>query len=443
MNTATRFTRTAAFGMLCTVGVGTLHAQERTLQECINEALANDRRVGMADMDERMADAQGQEARAALLPKVRGTSEYRYYTDVPYQLMPASTFGGPADEYRAIQFGTPQNISANLNLQLPLVDPAAWSAIRITHEAGSLSALQGERTREEVVMDVSNAYYNAQILQARLQFLDSNITHAGELVRNMELLHAQSMARGTDVDRSTLQRDQLITHRERLQAQYDQVLDALRLLMGLAVDAPLRATSAATESTALPLANGPSTGVRVADQLLRVKHAELSALKRSRIPSINGFGLYGTTGFGPIGLESQYEFYPVGYLGAQLQVPIFQGTVLHRKIQAKELDLEKAALQRDAVSAKDDLDRRRAARDETVARSSIANSLSQLDLADRIRRSTVLQHQEGVASLNDIVLADQAFWDAQQNYINALVDLRKAQLELARITGTLLPTQRP
>lgn len=443
MNTANTLARTAVFGLLFGLGMSALHAQERTLQECIDLALANDRRIGMAEVDVRMVDVQSKEARAALMPKLRGAAEYRYYTDVPYQLMPASTFGGPADEYRAIQFGTPQNISANLNLQLPLVDPAAWSAIRITREAGALSTVQGERTREEVVMDVSNAYYNAQILQARLQFLDSNIVHADELVLNMALLHTQAMARGTDVDRTTLQRDQLITQRERLQAQYDHVLDALRLMVGLAVDAPLRATSAVTDIAALPLASGPSTGLRVAEQLLYVKHAELIALKRSRIPSLHGFGLYGTTGFGPVGAESQYQFYPVGYLGAQLQVPIFQGTVLHQKIQAKELDLEKAALQRDAVKEKDGLDRRRAERDQAVARSSIANSLAQLDLAERIRRSTVLQHREGVASLNDIVLADQGFWDAQQNYINALVDLRKAQLELARITGTLLPTQRP
>ncbi|MCC7501048.1 MAG: hypothetical protein IT229_00870, partial [Flavobacteriales bacterium] len=99
--------------------------------------------------------------------------------------------------------------------------------------------------------------------------------------------------------------------------------------------------------------------------------------------------------------------------------------------------------QRDAVSEKDGLDRRRAERDQTLARRALADSESQLELADRIRRSTLLQHQQGVASLSDIVLADQAFWDAQQNTINALVDLRKAQLELARITGTMLPTQRP
>ncbi|MEI2652847.1 MAG: TolC family protein [Microthrixaceae bacterium] len=91
--------------------------------------------------------------------------------------------------------------------------------IHVAREAERLAGYRANGAREEVVLEVSNVYYNAQILQARLAFLDSNVVNTEAMLRNVELLHDQSLARGTDVDRLRLQRDQLLTQRERVRAQ--------------------------------------------------------------------------------------------------------------------------------------------------------------------------------------------------------------------------------
>ncbi|MBK6777657.1 MAG: hypothetical protein IPG74_18065 [Flavobacteriales bacterium] len=61
-----------------------------------------------------------------------------------------------------------------------------------------------------MVLEVSNVYYNLQIISARLAFLDSNVVNAEDLVRNAELLHDQALARASDVDRLRLQHAQLL-----------------------------------------------------------------------------------------------------------------------------------------------------------------------------------------------------------------------------------------
>jgi len=43
----------------------------------------------------------------------------------------------------------------------------------------------------------------------------------------------------------------------------------------------------------------------------------------------------------------------------------------------------------------------------------------------------------------DLILAEQSEHEAQMNYLNALVVLRKAQLELQRLNGILLKTEQP
>lgn len=413
-----------------------------SLQECIDSALANDRRIRTADIDLRMAQARVDEQQAGLLPKVRAMADVRHYTDLPYQLLPASFFGGPEGVYREIQFGTPDNIGLNIQAQVPLVDVGSWESIHVAREAEHMAGIQQERSREEVVLELTQAYYNAQVLQARRTFLDSNLLSTEALLRNVELLHAQQLARGTDVDRLRLQRDQLRTQRERVVAQHEQVLDLLRLMMGMPPDAQLATSPASVPDQPAQPTPRPTTGQRLAEQNLLLRQAEIRLLKRSRLPSLHGYGLYGNTGFGPIGSESRYDLYPVSYFGATLQVPLFNGTVITRKVMQKELELERAGLLRDAVADRESLEQRRAARDEALALRTITDAEAQLTLADRIRRSTLLQHAEGLATLTDLVLADQAVREGQQLYIDALVQLRKAQLELARLNGMLL-NERP
>lgn len=419
------------------------YAQVMSLQQCIDSAMVNERRIRMAETDMRIADERTGELRGALLPKLRGVVDYKYYTDLPYQLMPASIFGGPAGTYREIQFGTPQNIAANLALQIPLYDPASFSAVQVGKEAATMAAIQHERTREDVVMEVSAVYYNAQILQSRLAFLDSNVVNAKAMVRTLELLRGQSLARQMDVDRITLQRDQLATQRTVVQGQYEQVLDVLKILTGRPLDATLSVYAIAPEVEVILTGAGPTTQHRMADQLLRLRSAELRTLKRARLPGLSGQGLYGTTGFGAIGPEGRFDFFPIGYFGLQLQVPIFQGTLLTHRINSKQFELERSELQRDALLDKESIELRSAQRQLTIADEVIVNNTAQLALAERIRRSTTAQNAQGLATVPDLILAEQSEHEAQLNYLNAVVDLRKAQLELQRLNGILLKTEQP
>jgi len=419
------------------------YAQVMSLQQCIDSAMVNERRIRMAETDMRIADERTGELRGALLPKLRGVVDYKYYTDLPYQLMPASIFGGPAGTYREIQFGTPQNIAANLALQIPLYDPASFSAVQVGKEAATMAAIQHERTREDVVMEVSAVYYNAQILQSRLAFLDSNVVNAKAMVRTLELLRGQSLARQMDVDRITLQRDQLATQRTVVQGQYEQVLDVLKILTGRPLNATLSVYAIAPEVEVILTGAGPTTQHRMADQLLRLRSAELRTLKRARLPGLSGQGLYGTTGFGAIGPEGRFDFFPIGYFGLQLQVPIFQGTLLTHRINSKQFELERSELQRDALLDKESIELRSAQRQLTIADEVIVNNTAQLALAERIRRSTTAQNAQGLATVPDLILAEQSEHEAQLNYLNAVVDLRKAQLELQRLNGILLKTEQP
>ena len=51
---------------------------------------------------------------------------------------------------------------------------------------------------------------------------------------------------------------------------------------------------------------------------------------------------------------------------------------------------------------------------------------------------TTLQLREGLADITDLLNAENSLREAQTNYLNTLINLRSAQLELDKATGHLL-----
>ncbi len=67
----------------------------------------------------------------------------------------------------------------------------------------------------------------------------------------------------------------------------------------------------------------------------------------------------------------------------------------------------------------------------------IKTTNEQVELAQTIYDQTTLQQKEGTASLTDVLLAENALREAQQNYINAMVDYLKTDLELKKLSGNI------
>jgi outer membrane protein TolC len=74
-----------------------------------------------------------------------------------------------------------------------------------------------------VVFDVSNLYYNAQLVSNQIVFIKNGLSNSEKLLSNIQLLYSQQMAKGTDVDKIKLQQSQLNTQLSKANAQYQQI----------------------------------------------------------------------------------------------------------------------------------------------------------------------------------------------------------------------------
>lgn len=413
-------------------------AQVWTLGQCIDTALVYNQTLQMGQNAIALSEMKQREAKAGLIPKITANADYKYFTDLPYQLMPLSVFGGPEGQFREAQFGVPHNINANIQLAAPLYQPQLYGAIEATQIAGELSELQYEKSREQVISDISNLYYNAQIMHHQLAFIDSNLVNATRLLENMELLREQLLAKATDVSKVRLQVAQLTTQRESVNSKYEQLLNTLKFAMGLPLERAVQVDPAIafTDDAEYPAA--PSLDVRMAGVRQRLLSSELQTLKNARLPSVLLFGSYGTAGFGYDQQPNDFlNFYPIGFAGVQVSYPLFNGTVTQKKIEQKNLELQTNALQLNLLTDQNALQVRNATLQRAIARNAVATTEEQARLAQTIYNQTLLQQKQGAATLTDVLLADNALREAQQSYLNAVIDYLKADLELKRFSGNI------
>ena len=170
--------------------------------------------------------------------------------------------------------------------------------------------------------------------------------------------------------------------------------------------------------------------------------SELNTLNKSKLPSVSFFCTYGKTGFGYDEQPNDFlKFYPIGFAGIQISYPLFNGTVTQRKISQKKLEIKNSELQVQLVTEQNAMQTNNAKRQMTVAQKSIEITNSQIRLAQTIYEQTVLQHKQGTASLTDVLLADTGLREAQQNYLAAVVDYLKSDLELKKLTGNISTTK--
>lgn len=428
--------------LLLIFGSISVHAQEVwTLKQCIATADVYNKTLQINQNNITIGEQREKEAKSNLIPKISVNADYKYFWDLPHQLMPLSTFNpaAPEGQFKEAQFGVPHNINANIQLMMPIYNPHINGAIQNTKIASELTQLQYQKAKEQVIYDVTSLYYNAQILRHQIDFIDSNLINTHKLLSNMQLLYEQLMVKGTDVNKVKLQSDQLTTLRENVNNKYAQVLNALKLNMGIELNKKITVENEIVFHTSLEYSSRENLDLRLIQAHKKLLNSELTTLKKSQtLPSLNLVASYGTTGFGYDKKPDIFlKFFPVGFAGVQFTYPIFNGTVTQRKIDQKLLEIKNNDLQSILISEKNTMEIQNASRQRSVAYETIINTESQINLAQTIYEQTILQQKQGTASLTDVLLADNAYREAQQNYLSAIIDYLKADLEIQILTGNI------
>lgn len=416
-------------------------AQQWSLQQCLDSAQVHNKNLQIASNNIELSAERVRGAKSNLLPRLMANADYKYFTDLPHQLMPLSTFNpsAPEGQFKEAQFGVPHNINANLQLAIPIYNSQIYGGIEASKIASEMSALQYQKSKEQIYFEIANLYYNAQILQTQIAFLDSNQVNNNRLLANLDLLHEQLLATGTDVGKVQLQKSQLATQKLAIESKLAQVISMLKFSVGIPEEATFQIERSIDFHEEIAYNSFVSLDSRIAQTNKKLLRRELKTLNHSRfLPNVNLVGSYGVSGFGYDKEPNDFlNFYPIGFAGIQISYSIFNGSTILRKANQKQIELQNNELKLSLAEEKNSIQIANAKMQRSSTHSLVETSKQQIQLAQDIYNNTILLQKEGLASLTEILMADHALREAQNSHLNAIIDYLKADLELKKLTGNI------
>ncbi len=419
---------------------GNILAQSWSLDQCIDSAFLNNTAIKILANQEEIALLKTQELHLNLIPKVTANGEYKYFIELPYQLLPLSVFGGPDGQFKEAQFGVPHTINGNLTIQLPIYSSSLFGAMEKTEIAQEMVRLQLKKTKEQIYYEVTALYRNAQLLMNKKTFIESSVRNTEAMLASVKQLRKALLATGTDEKKIQLQLSVLASQLAGVVTKTEQVLNGLKLYIGLELSDPLAIDSIITlgENQLYEPNQSIESELLVVQQEIIL--TDINTLKKSRyLPEVGIIGYIGTNGFGYDQAPNAFlNFYPFSFAGIQVSYKIFNGTVTNKQIAQKSIEYQNLLLQEKVINDKSALEIQHAQENLKLAFNLLKVAIEQVALATDIFEEVNLLYKQGLASTFDIIQADNELRLANQNYLAITVDCIIADLELKRLTGNSL-----
>lgn len=458
--------------------------QTFTLQQCIDYALENSIAAKNAAVDERIAQSKVRETIGIGLPQVSGSATITHNTKLQrfFQTKQvAGSFSGNDPNDPAFLPGVAGDdvVAAQNFFQLPSSGDASISVNQIIFNGSYIVGLQASKaykdlavkstvqTKEQIIQQVTKAYYTVLINKERAKLFSSNIARVDTLLRNTRAMNKSGFAEQIDVDRIQVTLNNLITERDKFNNMDLLGIELLKFQMNYPMDQPLqvsgsildiRIDSTAATGNEMNYKNRPDYQLLQANRKLQ----ELNVRNQyaANVPSLSAFlnagymtqarnisGLFKTeTDFSQVpdeqirqsGLGTD-KWYDYSMFGLKLTVPIFTGGQTAFKIQQQKLELLKINNNFRTLESSIDLEVKQTSLNFENALKTLQAQQQNMDLAGNVARITKIKYEQGVGSNLEVTDAEDSLRQAQTNYYSALFDAMVAKVDLDKAYGKLIP----
>ena len=395
-------------------------------------------RVALAEQSVRISETRVNQARSAFFPNLDGSVQERSQT------VNLRTFGFdfnfPIPGFSIPSIVGPFSVfDARASAQTPALD---FTIIR-KYQA-SRSGLQAARAdlnvaKDQVSEQVARAYLGSLREDAALQTARANVDLSQALERLAQSQKDAGTGTGIEVTRAQVQ---LANDRQRLTvAENNRRRAVLQLMraMGLDLNMDVALTdvlayqpvdTAAVEAL-LDKARVARSDLRAQKEHEQNARFNYSAIEAERLPSINGFGDYGTIGSQIVGAH------PTHTVGVQLKVPIFDGGRRAARRQESLAQVREEEIRTRDLGLQVELDVRLALDSLKSAESQVQTARDGLMLAQSELEQAQRRYQAGVANSLEVTDAQTRLDRARDNQIAALYSHNLARLDLAVATGAI------
>ena len=431
---------------LCSIGL-TANAQVKnlTLKEALTYALQNKADAKKSKLQVENSEYQIQEIRSRALPQISGNASLTYNPILQTNVIDGGSFGQPGTTIQAT-FGQKWTSGAGISLTQALFDQSVFTGLRAAKSTREFYQINDQLTEEQVIERVANNYYGVYVQRERLILLDSNYVNTTKVRNIVQGQFDNGLAKKIDLDRIIVKMSNIDTERQQIKNQITLQENALKFYMGMPIEAQIEIPKEEFEVVPAALTEVPNVENRT-EYLLLKKQEELLVFNKKATealyyPTLNLVAGYNYIGQGPemplFGKPRDGVYWSdYSAIGLNLHVPIFTGFGTRAKV--RQADVEIRTLQEDIKDTKLslDLDYRNAMAQIENNLITINNQRENMRLAKEILSDTKNNYLQGLASLTDLLDAENESLEAQNNFTRAVLNYKIAEITLIKSKGEL------
>ena len=425
----------------------TVHTHNYSLAECISYAYQHQDSVVNAGLDVKSAGYKVKETIGQCLPQISGTAQFQDYLRLPVTLVDVSSFepSVPKGTLAPFKLGLNYQTTAALNLTQKIFDGNYLVGVKASKTYKELYERSLTRSRIEANVSVTKAYYQVLVSDEQIKLLDANIKQLKQQLDQTTAENKQGLAEKIDVQRLTVQYNNLVTSRDNTVRLLELNNELLKFQMGMAITDELTLTDKLEDINFNDaIANSADTSFyhnRIEYSLLetqkRLNEYDLKSKKAQYLPSLSGFANYGTS-FQNNSFGNLYSAnYPSSYIGLTLNVPIFSGFQHLNQVRESKIAIIKS--ENDLFNLRNGigLQANKARITYINGLQSLKSQKENMGLAEEVLRVAKIKYSQGVGSSIEVTQAQTDLDSADNSYIQSLYDALVSKVDLDQAYGRI------
>lgn len=418
---------------------------EFTVQEAVDYAMKNSVQVRNSLLDIQVQKQTNKEITSAALPQLTGSGSFTNYLNIPISLLPAEIMGGPPGTYFPVAFGTKYNANGGFDVNQLLFDGQVFVGLQARASSIRFFEKQADVTKEQIKINVQKIYYQLVVGAQQKNSIIANIERFEKLLFDTKEIFKNGFAERLDVEKVTVQLNNLKTENIKIQNQLDAGNAGLKFLMNMPQKETLIFSDSLSEDQLKEnildsaITYGNRKEYKLLDEAVKLNEFNIRRYKLSYLPTVSAFYNYGKNA-----QRTEFDFFKdnrpwftTSFVGLRLNVPIFDGFAKKAKIGKARLELEKTRNNMEQLISSIDNDVAQANLRITSALLTMDNQRKNMELAESVYNTTKKKFEQGLGSNQEIYNAQAELKVAQTNYYSSLYDAIVARIDYLAATGKL------
>jgi outer membrane protein TolC len=437
-------------GFCCFSNIQAQDTSSYDLKRCISYALANSylNQSNELEAEERYAEYKSKKSK--ILPQIDFYLGYHnYFNDLPTYIFPTDEgnilSGGTSTGPYPVGLGLPHNLNTGINIDQLIFDRNFILTDDFNRNLEKLNVLQTQLTRETIIYDVTLNYYKLASLYAKKELLHYNLDRLSRIESLLDIQIENGYARSFDKGKVEINRTQILSGIDQLDAGILQIEGYIKFLMGMPVDSDIDIIVQGIEINPRQIDNEyPDNSNTIQEELLDTK-IDLYDLEWENIKSDYFLKLKAFARFRVQAQREAFNFFEgnqdwflINLFGVRLDIPVYQGGKKKKQMEASTVRSSKVKL--DKIRLQENLKMQ-----FENSRIELANSLKSIEYneknvetAERMYEQTSAMFEEGLIMLTELLEVETTYREAENNLITANYGYKIAELNYLKSTGNLL-----